>query len=94
LLRIPGLGVRNVDRILDARRFTRSRLSDLVLLRLSMKKIMPFIIAADHRPRLALLESTQSPPTLPPRPPPARTQLQRPASDDAADAAMALNGQI
>lgn len=57
LLRIPGLGVRNVKRILDARRFTRLRLADLVLLRLSMKKIMPFIIAADHTPILLGLDS-------------------------------------
>ncbi len=57
LLRIPGLGVRNADRILDARRFTRLRLSDLVLLRLAMKKIMPFIIAADHTPTLLGLDS-------------------------------------
>ena len=57
LLRIPGLGVRNVERILDARRFTRLRLADLVLLRLSMKKILPFIIAADHTPTLLGLDS-------------------------------------
>lgn len=57
LLRIPGLGVRNVERILGARRFTRLRLADLVLLRLSMKKILPFIIAADHTPTLLGLDS-------------------------------------
>ena len=56
LLRIPGLGVRNVERILAARRFTRLRLADLVLLRLSMKKIMPFIIAGDHTPTLLDLD--------------------------------------
>jgi putative DNA modification/repair radical SAM protein len=57
LLRIPGLGVRNTERILNARRFTRLRLADLVLLRLSMKKILPFIIAADHTPTLLGLDS-------------------------------------
>jgi predicted DNA-binding helix-hairpin-helix protein len=56
LLRIPGLGVRNTDRILQARRFTRLRLADLVRLRLSMRKIMPFIIAADHTPVLLGLD--------------------------------------
>jgi predicted DNA-binding helix-hairpin-helix protein len=56
LLRIPGLGVRNVERILGARRFTRLRLADLGLLRLSMKKILPFIIAADHTPALLGLD--------------------------------------
>ncbi len=50
LLRVPGLGVRNVDRILSARRYTRLRLADLLRLRVSMKKVLPFIIAADHTP--------------------------------------------
>lgn len=50
LLRVPGLGVRNVDRILAARRHCRLRLADLVVLRVSMKKVLPFIITADHRP--------------------------------------------
>lgn len=55
LLRVPGLGVRNVDRILGARRHTRLRLADLLRLRLPMKKVLPFIIAADHTPaRLGL----------------------------------------
>ena len=57
LLRVPGLGVRNVERILQARRFSRLRLADLVRLRLAMKKIMPFIIAADHTPTLLGLDS-------------------------------------
>jgi len=57
LLRIPGLGVRNVERILEARRFTRLRLADLIRLRLSMKKLLPFIIAADHTPTLLGLDS-------------------------------------
>jgi putative DNA modification/repair radical SAM protein len=56
LLRIPGLGVRNADRIIQARRFTRLRLADLIRLRLVMKKIMPFIIAADHKPTLLEIE--------------------------------------
>jgi predicted DNA-binding helix-hairpin-helix protein len=50
LLRVPGLGVRNVDRIIAARRYTRLRLADLLRLRLPMKKVLPFIIAADHTP--------------------------------------------
>ena len=50
LLRVPGLGVRNVERILRARRHTRLRLADLLRLRLPMKKVLPFIIAADHTP--------------------------------------------
>jgi predicted DNA-binding helix-hairpin-helix protein len=56
LLRIPGLGVRNADRIISARRFGCLRLADLVRLRLSMRKIMPFITAADHKPALLELD--------------------------------------
>lgn len=56
LLRIPGLGVRNAERILQARRFTRLRLADLIRLRVAMKKVLPFIITADHRPRLLDLD--------------------------------------
>ena len=54
LLRIPGVGVRSVDRIISARRFARLRLADLVRLRLAMKKLLPFIIAADHHPQNSL----------------------------------------
>lgn len=50
LLRVPGLGVRNVDRILQARRYGRLRLADLLRLGLAMKKVLPFIEAADHTP--------------------------------------------
>lgn len=52
LLRVPGLGTRNVDRILAARRYTSLRLADLLRLRVPMKKVLPFIIAADHTPTL------------------------------------------
>ena len=57
LLRVPGLGVRNVDRILRIRRLTRLRLGDLVRLRVSLKKVQPFIITADHHPSRYLLDS-------------------------------------
>jgi putative DNA modification/repair radical SAM protein len=67
LLRVPGLGVRNADRIIAARRFTRLRLADLVRLRLAMKKIMPFIIAADHTPVLLDSDSLRQRFLPPPR---------------------------
>jgi putative DNA modification/repair radical SAM protein len=54
LLRIPGVGVRSVDRIISARRFARLRLADLLRLRLQMKKLLPFIITADHHPQNSL----------------------------------------
>jgi len=52
LLRVPGLGVRNVDRILRIRRWHSIRLDDLARLRVPLSKAMPFIIVADHRPCL------------------------------------------
>jgi len=67
LLRVPGLGVRNVDRILAARRHARLRLADLLRLRLPMKKVLPFIIAADHSPaRLGLDDEALRARFLPP----------------------------
>ena len=54
LLRVPGLGQRSVGRILAARRHRTLRLEDLRRLTVSIKKLRPFVIAADHRPtRLA-----------------------------------------
>jgi len=50
LYRIPGLGIRNADRIVKIRRFGAVRIADLVKLRVSLKKVLPFIIAADHHP--------------------------------------------
>jgi putative DNA modification/repair radical SAM protein len=57
LLRIPGLGVRTVDRVLQLRRWTRIRLDDLTKLRVSLKKCLPFLITADHHPAKAGLDS-------------------------------------
>ncbi len=57
LLRVPGLGVKTVDRLLLARRHRLLRLEDLGRLRLPLGKISPFIVAADHQPR-GTLDST------------------------------------
>ncbi len=56
LLRIPGLGVKSADRLIVARRHRRLRMADLARLRLSVTKLAPFIVAADHTPR-GLLDS-------------------------------------
>jgi len=56
LLRVPGLGVRNVGRILDTRRFHKLRLADLVKLRVPMKKARPFLTTLDHNPDAALID--------------------------------------
>ena len=52
LLRIPGLGVKTVERLLQARHWKAIRIPDLARLRVSLKKILPFIQTADHRPKL------------------------------------------
>lgn len=51
LLRVPGLGVRTVERLLAVRRLHKVRLADLARLCHSMKKILPFIVCLDWRPR-------------------------------------------
>ncbi len=50
LLRVPGLGVRAVDRILQARRYARLRLGDIARLSSGVKRVRAFLIAADHHP--------------------------------------------
>ena len=70
LLRIPGLGVKSADRLISARRHRRLRMADLARLRLSVAKLAPFVVAADHTPG-ALLDSA----TLLARMAPAAEQL-------------------
>jgi predicted DNA-binding helix-hairpin-helix protein len=50
LLRVPGLGVKAVDKILASRRARRLRSSDLAQLRVPLKKLLPFVEVADHCP--------------------------------------------
>ena len=52
LLRVPGLGVRNVDRILGMRRWHRLMLADLTKLRVPLAKTLPSIVTADHMPKV------------------------------------------
>ncbi|HEX2201737.1 MAG TPA: putative DNA modification/repair radical SAM protein [Longimicrobium sp.] len=54
LLRVPGLGARNVERILAARRWARIRLEDLARLRIPLRRALPFLVAGDHAPSRAL----------------------------------------
>jgi len=58
LLRVPGLGVRNVKRVLMARRHGRLRVADVARLRAPMSKLLPFVQLADHHPRHALDDPT------------------------------------
>ena len=50
IARIPGIGLRNAQRLVDLRRLRQIRYADLLRLRCSMKKISPFIITADYFP--------------------------------------------
>jgi predicted DNA-binding helix-hairpin-helix protein len=50
LLRVPGLGVKAVDRLLLARRVRRLRAEDLQRLHVPVAKVLPFVVLADHRP--------------------------------------------
>jgi putative DNA modification/repair radical SAM protein len=50
LLRVPGLGVRAVQRILASRRHRTMRLDDVAKLTVSIAKVRPVIVTADWRP--------------------------------------------
>ncbi len=50
LLRVPGLGVRAVDRILKVRRHAKLGMRDLARLTTGIRRLRPFLIAADHSP--------------------------------------------
>ena len=54
LLRVPGLGTRNVRKILASRRHRRLRLDDLARLRAPLRRVLPFVSVADHHPHRAL----------------------------------------
>jgi putative DNA modification/repair radical SAM protein len=54
LLRVPGLGTRNVERILSSRRYGRLRLEDLARLRAPVKRMLPFVQLLDHHPHKRL----------------------------------------
>lgn len=53
LLRVPGLGVKSVNRLLAIRRWQRIRLEDLVALKAGIARAMPLIVCANHRPAAA-----------------------------------------
>lgn len=61
LLRVPGLGTRNVQRILKIRRFHRLRLEDIARLKVPIERVRHFVIAADHNPAALLIDSLRLP---------------------------------
>jgi len=56
LLRIPGIGVRNVKRILKIRRHHAIRTEDLQRLRVAWNRAKAFVVTADHNPGLVDLD--------------------------------------
>jgi putative DNA modification/repair radical SAM protein len=74
LLRVPGLGVKSANTLLAARRLRRLRVADLSRLKVSLTKLLPFVVLADHTPGRALDAAT-----LPRRVAPAQRDLFEPA---------------
>ena len=70
LLRVPGLGVGSVDKLLAARTHRRLRRADVLALGPSGKKALPFVWAVDHRPRPTDLQALARP-----APPPQQATL-------------------
>ena len=50
LLRVPGLGVKVVDRLVETRRYCTLRLEDVKRLTRNLAKLKPFIVTADWTP--------------------------------------------
>ncbi len=49
LLRVPGLGVKAVQRLMQSRRVRRLRADDLSRLNVPLKKVLPFVLLDGHR---------------------------------------------
>jgi predicted DNA-binding helix-hairpin-helix protein len=56
LLRVPGIGARNVQRILSIRRHKKLRTDDLKKLRVAWKRAKSFVVTLDHNPALNNLD--------------------------------------
>ncbi|MDY3553687.1 putative DNA modification/repair radical SAM protein [Gemmata sp. JC717] len=57
LLRVPGVGVRNVDRILAVRRHHALTVADLRQLRVNWRSAAPFVLTGDHNPAVRGLDA-------------------------------------
>jgi putative DNA modification/repair radical SAM protein len=57
LLRVPGLGGRNVSRILKIRHYHRITLADLAKLRVVVSKAKWFVVTADYNPNVFQLDA-------------------------------------
>ncbi len=68
LLRVPGLGVRNVQKILASRRHALLRMADLGRLRAPLSRLLPFVSVLDHHPGQRLDDPSRLRAELAPRP--------------------------
>lgn len=57
LLRVPGLGAKNVARILKIRHYHRIKLEDLAKLRVRLSNAKWFVITADYNPSVYQLDA-------------------------------------
>ena len=67
LLRVPGLGTKSVQKILNSRRHRKLRLDDLRRIRVPLKKASPFIVTADSNPHVRSLDAANLEARLKPR---------------------------
>jgi predicted DNA-binding helix-hairpin-helix protein len=68
IARVPGIGMRNAQRLVELRRSRAVRYQDLVQLRCSMAKIRPFVVTQDYRAPLKEVSSEQLRRSLTPPP--------------------------
>lgn len=59
LLRVPGLGLRTVERLIELRRRQKVRLDHLLALRARLDQAKPFVVCSDYRPRTAELDAAR-----------------------------------
>nr|WP_286009789.1 putative DNA modification/repair radical SAM protein [Salinicola sp. S1-1-2] len=59
IARVPGIGLRSVQRLIDLRRQRRIRYQDLIALRCRMASLRPFVTTQDYRPAEIQWESSR-----------------------------------
>lgn len=88
LLRVPGLGARNVSRILKIRRYHQIRLEDLAKLRVIISRAKWFVTTADHNPDVFRLDAESLEEKLKPK------NIQPSLFDNIISTNAALSGEI
>ncbi len=59
LLRVPGIGYRNVERIVSIRKYHALGLEDLKKLNVRLKSALPYVVAVDHLPSAMILSAPE-----------------------------------